>query len=408
MAVATLALALCAVLGPVAPAAAATGSITGTVTEAGSGDPIGGVLVCTSTRTFGIYGGCDGTDSNGDYRIEGLQPSYYQVAFAEEQSGNYLAQWYPGKPTREEAGAVEVKSGEEATADAVLEVGGQIAGRVTDVSSGAPIEGIEICTRRVDAPVEQGGVIHCDDSDADGNYLVWAMPSGQYTVEFGPQIFSRGAPNYIRQYYPGKPRWNEAEVRGVTAGTTVSGIDAALQRGIGVEGIVTEVGGAPVHTGNTRVCALDAVSEEIVTCTGLEMDGSYWMPGLPFGSYRVSFSVDVEEDGLVLHPDEFVRQYYNGKPTFAAADVLGSAGPTVFSGIDARLVRGPEVFPPKPVSPQPGLVPISSPRPSPPPLRCRKHFRKKLVRGKRRCVKIQKKRHRHRGGHARGRGDSHR
>ena len=137
------------------------------------------------------------------------------------------------------------------------------------------------------------------------------------------------------------------------------------------------------------------------------MDGTYWMPGLPFGSYVVSFAVDVEEEpGLILHPDGFVRQYYNGKPTFAAADHLTSAGPTEFTGIDAQLVRArkPSRTGACPTLP-PTIVTLIE-RPPPQPLRCRKHFRKKSVKGKRRCVKIHKKRHRHGHGphaHATGR-----
>jgi hypothetical protein len=390
-------LTLCGALG-VAPAVAATGSIGGTVKAAADGTGIEGIVVCANGVLFGPYGGCDGTDSAGNYEIEDLQPGFYRVAFEEEGRKNFLAQWYPGKPTSEEAGAVEVKSGEEITGiDASLGEGGQITGRVTDVSSGEPVEGIEICARQVDRVFEQS-VIHCDDSDSEGEYTVWALPTGQFKIDFGPAVFQRQAPNYIRQYYPGKPTWGEAEVRSVTAGATVPGIDAAMQQGIGVSGTVTEAGGAPVTTGSTRVCALHPVSEEVLYCTGVEMDGTYWMPGLPFGNYRISFAVDVEEDGQILHPDGFVRQYWNGKPTFAEADVLGSAGPTVFSSIDAHLVRGAEVFPRKPTGPQPVVVTLIE-RPAPKPLRCKRGFHKKWVKGKRRCAKIHKKHSRRSPGH---------
>jgi hypothetical protein len=394
---------LCGVLAGPAPALAATGSISGTVTAAETGEGAPGVWVCASTNVFGLHGGCQSTDADGHYLIEGLEPAFYEVAFEEEGRQNYLAQWYPDKPAEEEAVWVEVKSGEGVTGvNAAMDAGGLIAGTVTDVGTGLPVEGIEICARQVDRVFEQG-VIHCDASDAAGDYEVWALPSGQYKVEFGPQVFNRDAPNYIRQYYPARPSWSEAEVLGVSAGASLSGIDAALQQGIGVSGTVSEVGGGPVTSGSTRVCALAAASkEEIVQCTGVEMDGTYWIPGLPFGNYRISFAVDVEEDGQILHPDGFVRQYYNGKPTFAEADVLGSAGTAVFSGIDAHLVRGPEVFPPKPVAPQPLIVTLVE-RPAPKPLRCRKHFHKKWVKGRYRCVRKHRKSHRHshkRGPHA--------
>lgn len=388
-------LTLCGALGAAAPAVAATGSISGTVTEAGSGDPIAGIAVCAYSPNFGTPGGCVATDPDGKYTIAGLQPNVYRVGFEEEgQQKNYVAQWYPGKPIVEEAQFVQVQSGAEASGkDATLSVGGQISGTVTDVADGEPIEGIEVCAPQLDRPTEFG-VIHCDRTDADGEYMVWALPTGQFKLEFGPAIFQREAPNYIRQYYPGKSSFAEAEVRAVIAGESSSGIDAALQKGIGIAGTVSVAGGGQVD-GSPRICALNATSEAIVQCTGVEFDGTYWMPGLPFGSYVVSFAVDVEEEpGLILHPDGYVRQYYNGKPTFAAADRLTSAGPTEFTGIDAQLVRGPETFPDRR---PPALLPVQVTlleRPAPKPLHCKKHFRKKFVKGKQRCVKVHKK-HRH-------------
>jgi hypothetical protein len=298
----------------------------------------------------------------------------------------------------EEAQFVQVQSGAEASGkDATLSVGGQISGTVTDVADGEPIEGIEVCAPQLDRPTEFG-VIHCDKTDGDGEYTVWALPTGQFKLEFGPAIFQREAPNYIRLYYPGKSSFAEAEVRAVTAGESSSGINAALQKGIGIAGTVSVAGGGPVD-GSPRICALNATSEAIVQCTGVEFDGTYWMPGLPFGSYVVSFAVDVEEEpGLILHPDGFVRQYYNGKPTFAAADRLTSAGPTEFTGIDAQLVRGPETFPDRRPPALPPVQVTLLERPAPKPLHCKKHFRKKFVKGKQRCVKVHK-RHRHRRQH---------
>jgi Carboxypeptidase regulatory-like domain len=390
-------LTFCLALGAT-PALAATGSIGGTVTDAVSEEGIDGIWVCASQAFPGSGSGCDFTDEDGNYTISGLQPSVYKVVFAEESSLNYLAQWYNGKATREEAVGVAVGDGADVTGiDAALETGGQITGTVTDVEDGEPIEGIEICARQVDRIFELS-VIQCDRSDTDGEYTVKSLPTGQFKLELGPAIFSREAPNYIRQYYPGKSSWSEAGLLAVTAGSTYPGFDAALQPGIGITGTVSEVGGGPVGLG-PRICAHDAVSEAIVQCTGLEMDGTYWIPGLPFGSYRVSFAIDVEEEpGLILRPDGFVRQYYKGKPTFGEADMLSSAGPATFTGIDAQLVRGPETFPNRRSPLQPVVVTLIQ-RPRAPILDCRKGFHRRFVKGKRRCVKVHKRHRRHGHGH---------
>lgn len=179
----------------------------------------------------------------------------------------------------------------------------------------------------------------------------------------------------------------------LAAGATLSGVDAAMQRGVEIAGTVTDSAGAPV-VWQSRVCALDAGSEAIVQCAPPEQGGLYRIAGLPFGSYKVSFGVDVEDEpGLVLRPDGFVPQYYNGKPTFAAADVLSGPGPAVISGIDARLVRGddPAKPRPEPILAQPTWQPPPVYRKPPP--RCKKGFKKRRVKGKPRCVKVHKRKH---------------
>src|SRR6185312_15058070 len=91
-------LALCCAVGAAAPAVAATGSIAGTVTGAGSDRPIAGIRVCANGHPFGPIGGCELTDADGKYEIGALEPGLYRIAFEEEGRQNYLAQWYPDKP----------------------------------------------------------------------------------------------------------------------------------------------------------------------------------------------------------------------------------------------------------------------------------------------------------------------
>jgi hypothetical protein len=205
------------------------------------------------------------------------------------------------------------------------------------------------------------------------------------------------SPNYVTQFFPGKSNQAEAESISVTAGASpLPGIDAAMQEGVEITGHVSEVGGAPI--GQTGICALDPVTEAVVNCDGAfgPEGGNYSIAGLPLGQYVVAFAVDREEDGVVLHPDGYVRQYYDGKPTFGEASLVGG-GPGVYSGIDAQLVKGEEVFPDR----RPAAIrlpePISSPVPvlrRPHPKRCRKGFHRQRAKGTLRCVRRHRK-HRH-------------
>jgi hypothetical protein len=382
---------LCGVLGTAGPAAA-TGSISGKVTDASTHEAIADIGVCVEGPFVGPFGACGWTDAGGNYAISGLQPGSFIVGFAEGTQANFLEQYYNGKATRSEADGVIVADGLAATGiDAALEKGGQITGKVTDFETHAPIEGVKVCAFEADGG-DGEGVIHCDRTDVAGEYTINGLQTDQYEVEF----FVEGSPNYITQYYPGKASRSEAVPVSVTAGAPpVPNIDAAMQEGIQVSGVVTEVGG-PGPTWSARVCALTSTTEVVKQCGFPEFDGTYSIAGLPFGFYVISFSVDVEEDGQIMNPDGYVRQYYNGKPTFAEADRIGGPGPGVYTGIDARLVKGPEVFPRKPPAfSQPvGITPVAWPNPQP-LKRCRKGYHRKKVRGKSRCVRSHKHRKHH-------------
>ena len=355
-----------------APGLATAESISGTVTGADTHAGIPGVWVCASGHPFPPQR-CANADADGKYKIGGLESAGYEVTF-DATDLNYI----------EQSRGIYISPGQEVTGfDAELQVGGRISGRVTDVETGLPLERMDVCAPRTDDPAETR-TIYCDRTDSAGEYLIQALATGLYEIEFGTRPGGGFQLNYIAQRFPGRP---------LVAGTTLSGVDAAMQRGVEIAGTVTDTAGAPV-VWQSLICALDAGSEAIAGCAFPEEGGLYRIAGLPFGSYKVSFGVDVEDEpGLVLHPDGFVPQYYNGKPTFAAADVLSSPGPAVIAGIDARLARGddPAKPRPEPILAQPSWQPPPVYRK--PPLRCKKGFKKRRVKGRPRCVKVHKRKH---------------
>jgi hypothetical protein len=312
--------ALCAVLGTAGPAAAATGSIGGTVTdEAHAG--IGGLFICaTSHDLMGPFGACDFTDGVGHYTIVGLEPGIYVVNFRDESLiRNYVTEFYDDKETRADATTINLESGAAITGiDAELAEGGQIAGTVTDAVTHQPIEDIWVCAPNV-APLEE---INCDRTDSEGKYAVNSLGTGQYLVEF----FAEGEPNYIAEYYPGVASSSEASQVPVTAGAITSGVDVAMHEGIQITGQLTEAGtGDPIKW--VPVCALPAGNETERICDSSELDGTYSIAGLPLGSYVVSFAVDHKIEGLILHPDGYVRQYYDHETSFAAASLSEARSP---------------------------------------------------------------------------------
>lgn len=414
-----LAVALCAVaaLFSAGPAAAATGDIHGRVTDH-LGEPIAGITVCAEGLTMLVGSECDwSTDAEGEYTIGGLQAASYRVGFHNEgdSSLNYVPQWYSGSAHPEEADPVELGAGESREINAQLQTGGQIRGAVADRDTDLPIEGVEVCARSVDFR-QSGEFGYCDRSDAAGEFAVENLGTDQYRLE----LRTEGHVNYVEEQLPEPP----GSIH-LTAGGAVE-VDARLVPGVEIEGTLTEAGtGTPIAApfapySVPSVCALNPTTEARAKCASLESEGRYSIPGLPPGTYAVAFALDWVEEGLDLHPDGYVRRYWREAPSFGEATLLAGTAGAVFDEIDAHLTRGEEVFPhcevpsacpslpaetpPTPSAATTGIAPTTAllpggPSGNPPARRrhCRKGFRRARKNGRTRCVKVAKKRRRHRG-----------
>ncbi|HWA54446.1 MAG TPA: carboxypeptidase-like regulatory domain-containing protein [Solirubrobacterales bacterium] len=393
-----LAVALCAMAALLSAqsAAAATAEIHGKVTDH-LGDPIAGITVCAHGLTMFVGSECDWqTDSQGEYSIAGLQPASYRVGFHNEgnTSLNYVPQWYSGKAHPEEADPVELGSGESREINAQLQTGGQFKGTIADLHTDLPIEGVEVCANSVDfRQDEEFG--YCGRSNAAGEFAVKNLGTGHYRLEFRTE----GHVNYVEEQLPQAPG-----SIALTAGGEIE-IEAHLVPGIEIDGTVTEAGtGTPIAPFESSVCALDSATEARVKCAPVESAGQYAIPGLPPGTYAVAFSLDWVEEGLDLHPDGYVRRYWNEVPSFGEATLLSGSPGAVLDEIDAALSKGEEVFPSCEV---PSACPSSDPggspstggglatttttttQPDPPKRQSRCKNGKKLRHGK--CVKVKKK-----------------
>jgi hypothetical protein len=400
----TAAVAVVAALLLGASPAAAGQPISGVVTD-GADQPLAGIEVCAiSTGPLGEQG-CDRTDAGGAYEIAGFGAGYL-VRFSQPENAapGYAPQWYPGVPDISEAEPAPSGSGL-SEVDATMELGATVSGQVKSIGTEAPIEDVEVCPQPV--VFSEYSVFYCTHTDAMGDYALRSLlPGSEYRIEFRS---SRNV-NYV-EYVTG------------AIGLSGSGLhlDAFLVPGVEVKGTLTEAGtGDPVHGMQPeppytvpRVCALDSASEAVVKCGFPALDGSYAIPGLPPGrSYAIAFALDLIEEGVDIHPDGYVRQYWHGVPSFDEAIPIAGSGGSVFEGIDAVLSPGAEVFPHCEVTnlcPPASQAPvgnstvevIQSPLPalalpSPPPIVCRKGFRHVFERGRSRCVRVVKpRRHRH-------------
>jgi hypothetical protein len=409
----TAALCVLAALLSAGSAVAATGEIHGRVTDH-LDQPIAGITVCAEGLTPLTGSECDwNTDAEGKYSIGGLKATSYRVGFHVESnpSLNYVQQWYSEKAHPEEADPVVLAEGESREINAQMETGGEFRGTAADLKTGLPIEGVQVCAQLLGF-FQTGEVDYCGHSNAAGEFAVKNLGTGQYRLEFSTE----GHVNYVDELLPQPP--NSIPL---TAGGAIE-IEAHLVPGIEIEGTLTEMGtGSPIDGLSPphavpAICALSPTTQARVKCAPPESGGQYSIAGLPAGTYAVAFAVDWVEEGLDLHPDGYVRRYWNEVPSFGESTLLtGSAG-AVFKDIDAALTKGEEVFPncevPSACPPPPssgdtssaggGIAPTTTLPPARPATqsvirrpRCKKGFRHVVKGGRARCVKISRG-HRHR------------
>jgi hypothetical protein len=402
------------------PATAATGPIAGTVTNQ-SAQPLEGVEVCTWVAVNPIDGNenCAKTDAAGEYSIPGsVSGSKVRFVATKTTGASYAPQWFDGvsggAAHAEEATPVteaQVLAG----VDAVLAPGARIRGTVLSTATSAPVAGLTVCPGA--AVSHEGDMTRCAQTEGAGTFALSNLAPGSYKLEFTPD---EGV-NIVAKTFAAIPV-GESEELVVTAhlvpGVEVTGTvdDAATGQHV----VWPSEGGG---LGNVDVCGLSTESGERVKCAQQQQDGEYALAGLPAGGYVISYGEDFKEEGVVVHADGYVRQYWRGVPTFEEADwIIGGAG-AIFEGHDATLTKGAEVWPGEEpsgeellhvgsgeiitatLSPPFGGTPIpSGPAPfatitphriPPKVVSCKKGFRRVVKGGTSRCVKINKKPKKH-------------
>jgi Carboxypeptidase regulatory-like domain len=368
------------------PAAASAGSLSGTVTAAVGGGPVGGIEVCVTPEPYGFEVPCTETNGSGGYQLPNLRESAYRLRFSSARNNlNYVDQFYDGKLTYP-GDTLFVGLNEAKTVDAALQPGGTIAGTVADANTHAPIAGLQVCA----APTSiTAGIDRCWRTDGNGSYQINGLSTAEYRVQF----FGEGAFNYLTQHYDGVDGAGSATLVPIAGpNQVVSSIDAAMQPGAEISGRLTEAG-SDKPLANVSVSLLYASTGEAARSVETDAAGNYAFRGRPAGNYIVGFS---HTNGGPWNNDCYAAQYYKGSASLAGASPLTVAPPQVLTGIDGQVS---DLCPDRVI--QPIKVELIPTPPQPPVLKCRKAQKKKWVKGRYRCVKKPRKHRKH---HRRGAG----
>src|SRR4030066_1152692 len=271
------------------------GSISGTVTDFETGEPIEGAILVAFDLIHHLeeYHSKARTDSSGNYTIENLFPSKYRdIAWAE----GYEFAVYPE--------TVAVGPGEDVTGinfQLKKKQQGAIAGNVTEKGSGLPLHALVIAHQ-----VEGRGYGRAL-TDENGHYLIKNLPEGRYKViafarEHHPTVYPEPVP--------------------VIGGQITDGINLELEllplelTGF-IKGTVTDDStGAPIAKAVIVAFAKNNEGHHIVRFTHSQEDGSYelcHLPQIPFyvacwaKGYMAELYNDAHriEDATKVTPDAF-------------------------------------------------------------------------------------------------------
>lgn len=190
-------------------------SISGRVTDAATGYPIGDVGVtlfdAAGRQVYTFNGGA--TEQDGTYHLTNIAPGTYKVKFSSEGALGF--QYY--------ASTLTLSAGQDATnVDAALTPGGMLEGVVTDSATG---EGLAEVSVGVFDP--KGNYVSFGTTDPSGRYEIAGLAPGTYYVQFYPSYQGLGG-NDQPEFYGGTAGLTGASPVTIAAGKTTSGINIAL------------------------------------------------------------------------------------------------------------------------------------------------------------------------------------
>jgi len=297
-------------------------TLSGTVTEQGSGDPLENVTVLATNLGDLPATGFAQTDASGDYTMGGLAAGQYQIMFFPDvTSVDYLVEFYNDSPSAP-GNPVNVTVAGVTGIDAALAIGGRIEGTVSG-------PGGVVANAGVAAIPENGYAFAADTTNASGDYSL-LVPAGSHKV-----IFGVAAAGLVGEFYNDKPDQASADTVSASSGATTANIDATLAASGQITGHVSDASsGDPIE--GTTVTAYNASTDVPVAFATTNAAGNYAInSNLSTGSYKVGF--DGPDQAIGGSPG-YIPRFYSNKGSLGTATSVAVTAPNATANIDQELV----------------------------------------------------------------------
>jgi len=206
------------------------GAVGGRVFEADGVTPVNNIEVQVQRLNGSqIARGC--TNSSGEYLFENVAGGDYNLYINGYTNSRqiFFPEYYDGATVRSNATVVTITDQDTTkNINFTLDRTGCIAGRVIDAGTSEPIEYM-----MVSIVVDGGDYGQSGFADADGNYEIYGLEAGSYTVVATGYKLGYGE-LFVPEYYNGATEKANANPISVSAGSRTEGIDFSLTRGFHV------------------------------------------------------------------------------------------------------------------------------------------------------------------------------
>jgi hypothetical protein len=296
------------------------GEISGVVS--GPSGPVGAGKVCvtafkdggTAMNYYSFQAGSACTDSSGRYTL-GLMYDNYRLQFISQPGSPFKSEWYDNVTVASgytSSTSLCVKASGDGcstskTADATLAEGKSISGRVVDSTGG--IENVTVHAMSISSMGGYMGIGY-SRTDSSGNYTIYGLDDGSYTLMFSHEDFG--------QQWLGGSRENSQTFQ---LTSSIVGKNVTLSRGSKISGVISTGDGS-----EGRIC----VNAYKITDTNMgwgehaggacfTAPGQWAIKGLKDGNYRLRF--DAQSGNL--------RSTFLGGTEFTEATQISVSGADV-------------------------------------------------------------------------------
>ncbi|MBN1452820.1 MAG: carboxypeptidase regulatory-like domain-containing protein [Anaerolineales bacterium] len=292
-------------------------SLSGRVTDAGSGEGIAGAKVEIQMTGYG-WDYSATTNPDGSYGFFSLPTGDYKLRVT---ASGYAREYYNNVNPSHEAMLVHVVAGQwTSNVDFDLTEGGSISGTIYQQDGVTPISGARVFVRPSKYSVEDG---FQTITTADGSYHVDGLSLGSYKITVESSGYA------ALKYYDDVYGWNDATSIDVTPPDNTPNINIRLDPPGSISGHIYQSDGT-TPVGNVQIIADTTTGGWEGVWIMSNNDGSYTLDGLPPSRYILRVQNWI---GLA-------SEYYNGKASFQTANILSVAIGQQVTGIDFTLKIG--------------------------------------------------------------------